>query len=185
MEQIKLELISQTLDQAFIPNIVSSNINKIILEKLQFALAINVMSALLDKLNGEVFQSEANQNYVRYVVTFVANLANALNVENIRNYDAFKALNISESRYSSMHEDLYHGKMPEIKVIISAPLELSKYFNLTISTRPLEIVEELLFAKSNNIAVSDAQVQEIYHESNLALQYNEIAINIAGEGSDY
>mgnify|MGYP001000060173 CR=1 FL=1 len=78
--------------------------------------------------------------------------------------------NISEARYSSMHEDLANSKMPEVAVIVSSPLELAQYFNLSISLKPLEIVEELLFAKSNHISVSQEQIQEIYTQAELALQ---------------
>lgn len=170
IDQNKLESISQILGEALIPNVISDNISKNFLEKLQFSLSVNVMSALLDQMNGQVFQSEANQNYVRYVVKFVNALAESLKVENVRDYNAFRALNISEARYSSMHEDLSHGKMPEVKVIVSAPLELAYHFNLSISTKPLEIIEELLLAKSNNISVSSEQIQEIYTQAELALE---------------
>ena len=185
IDQAKLELMSQILEEALIPNTISDNISKNFLEKLQFALAINVMSALLDQHNGQVFHSEANQNYVRYVIKFVNALAESLKVENIRDYNAFRALNISEARYSSMHEDLSHGKMPEVKVIVSAPLELAYHFNLSISTKPLEIIEELLLAKSNNISVSNMQIQEIYTQAELAVNTTEISINMVGEGVDF
>lgn len=181
IDQEELELVSQTLDNAQIPNIISDNISKKFLEKLQFSLAINVMSALLDQHNGQVFQSEQNQGYVRYVVQFVDNLAKALGIEDMRDYNAFRALNISEARYSSMHEDLSRGKMPEVKVIVSAPLELSSHFNLVISTKPIELVEELLLAKSNNIPTSVEQIQEIYYEAELALNATELVIDMSGE----
>lgn len=184
IDQGDLELISQMLDNALIPNIISDNISKKFLEKLQFSLAVNVMSALLDQHNGQVFQSEQNQNYVRYVVQFVNSLAKALGIDDIRGYDAFRALNISEARYSSMHEDFSRGKMPEVKVIVSAPLELSSYFNLAISTKPIELVEELLLAKSNNIPSSSEQIQEIYYEAELALNTTEVVIDMSGEDSD-
>jgi ketopantoate reductase len=128
------------------------------------------MSALLDQMNGQVFQSDTNQHYVRYVIKFVNSLGKALGIENMRDYDAFKALNISESRYSSMHEDLVNGKIPEVKVIISAPLEVAHHFNIAISTKPLEIIEELLLAKSSNISVSNEQIKEIYTQAELALE---------------
>ena len=157
--------------------------SKLILEKLQFSLAINVMSALLGHFNGQVFRSDSNQNYVRYVITFVNNLGKALGLVNLRDYEKFKALNISEARYSSMHEDLKNGKIPEVKVIISAPLELAYHFKVNTSTKPLELLESLIIAKSNNISVSPEQIQEIYSEAELALQYPEIEINPLGEGS--
>ena len=185
IDQNKLELISQTLNDSLIPNIISTDINKNLLEKLQFSLAINVMSALLDQFNGQVFKSELNQNYVHYVIQFVANLAKALGIENLRDYNAFKALNISESRYSSMHEDIANGKTPEVKIIISAPLELAYHFNLTISTKPLEIVESLILAKSNNISISLEQIQELYYEAELALNETEVAINMLGENPNF
>lgn len=185
IDQNKLELISHILDNSLIPNTISDNIHKNFLEKLQFALAINVMSALLDQHNGQVFHSEANQNYVRYVVQFVGNLAKALGIENLRDYNAFKALNISESRYSSMHEDLANGKTPEVKVIISAPLEIAYHFNISVSTKPLEILENLIFAKSNNTSISLEQIRELYHEAELALNETEISINMLGEESNF
>lgn len=177
----QLELISTTLNDALIPNNISLNINNNILEKLQFSLAVNVMSALLDQFNGQVFKSEANQNYTRYVIAFVNNLAKALGINNLRDYDKFKALNISESRYSSMHEDLVNGKMPEVKVILSAPLELAYHFKVNISTKPLELLETMILAKSNNISVPQEQIQELYKEAELAFSYNEIIISTIGE----
>lgn len=185
IDQNKLELISQTLEEALIPNVISDNISKNFLEKLQFSLSVNVMSALLDQMNGQVFQSEANQNYVHYVIKFINALAESLKVENVRDYNAFRALNISEARYSSMHEDLVNGKIPEIKVIVSAPLELAYHFNLSISTKPLEIIEELLLAKSNNISISSEQIQEIYTQAELALNITEISINMLGEAANF
>lgn len=185
IDQNKLELISQTLNNSLIPNTISPDINKNFLEKLQFALAINVMSALLDQFNGQVFKSESNQNYVHYIIQFVANLAKALGIENLRDYNAFKALNISEMRYSSMHEDIANGKIPEVKIIISAPLEIAYHFNLTISTKPLEFVESLMFVKSNNISISLEQIQELNYEVKLALNETEVPINILGENSNF
>ena len=170
IDQGKLELISRTLDNALIPNIISDNISRNFLEKLQFSLSVNVMSALHNKMNGEVFQSEANQNYVLYIITFVDSLGEALGVKNLREFAAFKALNISEARYSSMHEDLQNGKMPEVKVIVSSSLELAYHFNLTIPTKPLELVENFLIAKSNNISISQEQIQEIYSEVDSILE---------------
>lgn len=183
IDQSKLELISQTLNDSLIPNTISTDINKNFLEKLQFSLAVNVMSALLDQHNGQVFQSEKNQNYVRYIITFVNSLAKALGHENLRDYNAFKALNISENRYSSMHEDLTNNKTPEVKVIISAPLEIAYHFNISVSTKPLEILESLILSKSNNICISSEQIQELYYEAALALNETETAINILGEES--
>ncbi len=170
IDQAGLNLISQAFNNSLIPNTISADINKILLEKLQFALAVNVMSALLDQVNGQVFQSESNQNYIRYVITFVNSLAKTLGVENLRDYSVFRALNISEARYSSMHEDITNGKIPEVKVIISAPLELAYHFNVPVPTKPLELVNELLLAKSNHIPVSLEQIHEIYNEAELALE---------------
>lgn len=175
------ELVSDVLNKALIPNNVSENISKLMLEKLQFALAINVMSALLNKFNGQVFQSEENQDYVRYVIVFVDHLAKALGIEKLRDYQAFKALNISEARYSSMHEDFVKGRTPEIKVIVSSPLELAHHFNISISTKPIELVESLLLAKVDNIMPSIEKIQEIYDESKLALDARGIEINMLGE----
>ncbi len=181
IDQTQLEIISQTLNNSLIPNTISADINKNFLEKLQFSLAINVMSALLDQYNGQVFHSESNQNHVRYVVRFVSDLAKALGIENLRDYNVFKALNISESRYSSMHEDLINGKTPEVKVIISAAIEIAQHFNINISTKPLEMLEDLILAKSNNISISPEQTQEFYYKVELALNTTEILVNILGE----
>lgn len=181
IDQTQLELINQALNNSLIPNTISTNINKNFLEKLQFSLAVNVMSALLDQYNGQVFQSESNQNYVRYVITFVNSLAKALGINNLRDYDVFKALNISEARYSSMHEDLVNAKAPEVKVMISAPIEIAKHFNINISTKPLEILKDLIWAKSSNIPISPEQIQEFYYEAELALNATEILVNIIGE----
>lgn len=175
------ESVRDTLNKALIPNNISGNISKLMLEKLQFSLAINVMSALLDKFNGQVFQNEDNQVYVRYVISFVDNLAKVLGIEDLRNYQAFKALNISEARYSSMHEDFSKGRTPEIKVIVSGPLELAYHFNISTSTKPLELVENLLFAKVGDISPSMEQIQEIYTESKLALNLRAVEVDILGE----
>lgn len=166
----KLDLLSKTLNSSLIPNTISDNICKILLEKLQFSLAINVMSALLDRHNGVVFQDEANQVYVRYVISFVSFLAKALNIDNVRNYEAFKALNISEARYSSMHEDIAKGKTPEIKVIVSTPLELAQSLSIEISTKPIKLLEELLIGLSRKVSVTSQQIEELYYEAQLALE---------------
>jgi ketopantoate reductase len=174
IDQMKLELISKAFDDAQIKSTVSNKISKNLLENLEFSLAVNVMSALLDKHNGQVFQDEENQVYIKYVIEFVNNLGNALGIKDLRDYDIFKSLNISEARYSSMHEDYKNAKVPEIKVIVSAPLELSSYLNLTFPTKPLEIIEELLFFKANNNSVSLEKIQEIYYESELAINITEV-----------
>ncbi len=179
-----VEPITQVFNHANINAIPNYHINKAILEKLQFALSINVMSALLDQSNGDVFEAPVTQSYIRYVIKFVNNLAENLGIENLRKFEQFKQSNISKLHFSSMHQDFKTGNFPEVKVIISAPIELAHYFqengSKTISTKPLEIVEELIIAKSHNISILQSQIEAIYRESTLLL---EESLEILGDGN--
>jgi hypothetical protein len=42
--------------------------------------------------------------------------------------------------------------------------------SVTVSTKPLELVNELLLAKSHHIPVSLEQIYEMYNEAELALE---------------
>ncbi|MGB4192119.1 MAG: 2-dehydropantoate 2-reductase N-terminal domain-containing protein [Rickettsiales bacterium] len=173
-----LELINQIFDKANINSNYNKNISKAILEKLQFALSINVMSALLNQTNGYVFEAKENQNYILYVIKFVNNLAQNLGIHNLRNYDTFKLANISKLHFSSMHKDMMDCKTPEVKSIISAPLELAYYFQeqgmMHLSTKPLEAAQELILTKNFDIFPSSKQIESIYAESILALKEENI-----------
>ncbi len=184
----KLDYISQIFNAANISTKINENIHAAILEKLQFALSINVMSALLNKSNGEVFDSENTQNYIKYIIKFTENIGKNIGLNQLRNYDKFKQQNISKLHYSSMHNDFKEGRAPEVKIIVSAPLELAYFFKnhnmINMPTKPIEMVEELIVAISNNNSVLPSQIEDIFHQAELALNNEASTINIFGEISN-
>lgn len=179
-----ISIISQVFKEAGMDVIVNQdNIHKAILEKLQFALSINIISALIDQSNGYVFEAKETQGYIGYAIKFVNQLSLNLGIGQLQDYEKFKTKTISKLHFSSMHKDIAEGKIPEINVIISAPLELAEYFEenkttgnaIHISPKPLEIVQELLLNKSKNILVSQDQINHLYEEANY--YYNKFLVS--------
>ena len=162
IDQNMLLKINTIFNEANIHSEMESEINKRILEKLQFALSINTISALLNKHIETVFYDELNRKYILYVTKFIKLLAEALSIKNMRSYKEFIANDLQEPRYSSFHDDIANHKTPEINVIVSAPIELAKRLTLAISIKPLEMLEEMLTQKSHNITITDQEISNFY-----------------------
>lgn len=148
-EQIHLERIFK--ESGINLNFSTINFQKVILEKLQFALAINVISALTGATNYDIFMNEQHQEYINDCINFTQEIADKIGIGKIRSYADFRNMKVTKHHKSSLHYDITHNKINEIDAIVTLILRLSNQLKIepdsNIHTQ-LELIKNLLFLKA-------------------------------------
>lgn len=152
------EELHRRLNAAGIKTTLTQNIREKILEKHQFTLAINTLSAKMERNIGDVFDAPETQNFIQYAITLINQMAQLLNLGKLRSYQEFKKISITKEHYSSLHHDIQAGKPGEIAAIVDATIELAEHLRLRfphaelLSTEPLKDLKHLLESKKESIA---------------------------------
>jgi ketopantoate reductase len=94
----------------------------LVLEKLQFSLTINTLSALLDLSIDRIFNDSKLESFVKKMMDFIQSIATRLDIP-IRKYDDFLKLKVTVGHFSSMHHDLKQAKPLEINAIVKAIID--------------------------------------------------------------
>lgn len=146
---------------------LASGLRKNILEKLQFALSINTLSALLEQNLGTVFDETQAQSFISYVIELINQMAIALEIKDLRTYIQFKALTITREHYSSLYHDIKAGKPGEINAIIGSSMELAiqlQQARLMPDTdlEPLEWLRDSLYRKSKKEEIPQSEIESFF-----------------------
>lgn len=141
---------------------------KQVLEKLQFALSVNVLSALMDSSIDQVFIDPETQPLIKYVINVIDGIAAASHVGTLRDYQQFQSLPVTKGHYSSLYKDIRNNKRTEIAAIVDATLELSSHLNTintqnSVNVEPLEYMRELLSLKIKGDTITKAQLEHLFN----------------------
>ncbi|USO02352.1 MAG: ketopantoate reductase family protein [Alphaproteobacteria bacterium] len=153
-----LQKIYEVFEKATIP-IKTENFHKMTLEKLQFALAINTLSAIMEKTTGEVFEDPNAQSFIKYTINILQEISDKINAGHLRDYQTFKVLPITKGHYSSMYNDLKQNRSIEKAAILDATLELCELLNLK-NLAPLKRLQAILAAKING---ENFNLEDFFH----------------------
>jgi ketopantoate reductase len=140
-----------------------------ILEKLQFTMSINVLSAILEKNLGDVFNDFKSQTVIKYVIDFCNALALSYGIKDLRDYEQFKKLEVTKTHFSSIYTDIAQNKPTELNAILNAPLELyetqykkGKVFFPDIA--PLKMLKALLEKKISQQHIEDKDLDNLFNQ---------------------
>lgn len=173
----KIEELQELFSKANIKTIVTeSGLRKNILEKLQFALSINTLSAILEKNIGDIFDSEEAQILIVYSITLINQMALRLDLGTLRNYEQFKLITVTREHFSSLYYDIREGKPGEVKAIVDATIELAQILDNhnrhevpMPDVKPLEILRILLNQKTKKIEVNKLQLTKLFETCHISL----------------
>lgn len=154
-----------------------SDLYKNILEKLQFAMSVNTLSAIMEKNIGTIFENENTQVLIHYVIEILNRVAIALEIPPLRNYQQFKSIAITKEHFSSLYHDIViAGKVGEINAIVSAPLELIAHLQSLnypsvkdVELTPLLTLQELLIKKKKCQIISAQDLSKLFTQCDDAL----------------
>ena len=137
---------------------------RIILEKLQFALSVNVLSGLLNKPLGDIFYAPRLQPLMQYLVTIVGAIGDAFKVRRIRNYEQFAKVEVTRTHFSSFYRDLLGGKTTEACAFVESALELANYIQSQKLGRlpdlsPLLALKELVDMRVDGAVITEESLQ--------------------------
>jgi len=146
--------------------VLSEKAHQNILEKLQFALSVNVLSALMNQSIDQVFSEPETQPFIKYSIALIQEISNSLHIGQLRNYDEFKNLPITKGHYSSLYKDIQDGKPTEISAIIEATLEIAHFtqkhpLSATLELAPLELGLKLLKQKATGHPINPADIKTL------------------------
>ena len=147
--------------------ICKDKMHKNVLEKLQFALSVNVLSALMARPIDEIFIDPQAQPLIEYVIKLLETIAVGTKVGNLRDYQQFKKLPISKGHYSSLYKDIINHKSNESAAIIGATLELAEYIKTRNDVelpnlQALRYLQQLLERKSQGEKLSKADLDKLF-----------------------
>lgn len=137
---------------------------RIVLEKLQFSLSVNILSGLLNRSLDDVFYDPKLQPFLEYIATLVQNIGANLGIQNVRSYKQFsKNTGLTRGHFSSFWHDLKTGKTPENKAIVDAAIELGRYVNSQtiqnqLNLTPLLKLKELVDKRIDGGSISEEDI---------------------------
>lgn len=170
-----LEILAQVLNISGIKTeVTDTSAHKIILEKLQFALAINIMSGLLSKSNGDIFYDPELQSFIKYIILLTNSIGKAFNVEGLRGYEQFKKIKITRTHFSSFYHDLKAEKSSEGQGFANATLELlgyiqSQHLGEVPDLSPLLILKSLIEKRVRKETIQPKDIKLLLDKFNTAL----------------
>lgn len=173
----KIEELQELFNKANIKTTVTvTGLRKNILEKLQFALSINTLSAILEKNIGNIFDSEETQILIIYSIKLINQIALRLDLGTLRSYEQFKLITVTKEHFSSLYHDIKEGKPGEVKAIVDATIELVQFLENNNrhevpmpDVKPLEILRHLLNQKAKNIEVNTLQLTKLFEACHVSL----------------
>ena len=159
--------------------ITEDPIQKNILAKLQFALSLNTLSAIMEKSIGYIFDAPETQVLIRYSITLINQISIALGLGTLRSYEQFKSTIITKEHFSSLYYDIKAGKPGEVRAIVDATIEMANFLknhNLhgkrMLDLGPLETLKELLAQKISKIGVNQLQLMKLFEACHKALNFS-------------
>lgn len=152
-------------------SISSSRMQKIVLEKLQFSLSINTLSALMEKPIDQIFYDNPIQPFIRYCIELVNSIGEAIGIKDMKDYNQFKSIAVTKGHFSSLYKDIQNKKNTELNAIVGATLEIATYINSkkirpSLNIKPLYTLNDLLknkIERQQNFS-TDRIIQELTAE---------------------
>lgn len=172
----KVEELNMVFNMAGIKTTVTKTLQRNILEKLQFSLSINTLSAIMEKNIGDVFDSKETQPLIAYSIKLINQISNSLGLGELRNYEQFKSIFITKEHFSSLFHDMKKGKFVEVEGIIGTTVELVEFLthhhinkSHFLDLKPLILLKKLLNQKCNKIEINGEQLIALFESCQLAL----------------
>ncbi len=159
---LKLESILNAAGIKISPTTKSAH--QLVLEKEQFALAVNAPSALFNLPIDRIHSGPEFQSFIHYCIDFVNQLGVEHQLGFIRSLENFLRLQVSKNHFSSMHADVQQDKKTEIDSIIGLPIKL--LLNSGFNIRPMELFYELMQKYIQTKCVNKKKWEELISEIN-------------------
>jgi 2-dehydropantoate 2-reductase len=160
-----LERLLRLLNAAGIATEISDGqAHRMVLEKLQFALSVNMMSGVLNKPLGDIFYAPEFQPLLRYIVAVIGAVGDALKIKGVRSYEQFAKTEVTRTHFSSFYKDLVAGKTTEANAFLGATLELADFtrsqeLGTLPDLSPLLKLKALVDKRIDGGVISDEELQ--------------------------